>query len=219
MQAGERRGEVMARTNLHELAFRLLEKLNHVASDGTFDGKLREVAADAGLNSVRSAEAIKLLESLGRIEVLQRGRRGRNTVISIRSIEPITIQDAESMLPSRTSHRSTRLTYDDLGQAVVERLMSLARDDALRTAQVEVFAAESSQNGARVKELEAALEHAAERETELRIRLKAAEEALERAEENLRKAFGPAHSTESRPRSLEDADTRAVLDILRSGRS
>lgn len=209
----------MARTNLHELAFRLLEKLNHVASDGNFDGKLREVSADAGLNSVRSAEAIKLLESLGRIEVLQRGRRGRNTIIAIRSIEPITIQDAESMLPSRTSNRSSRLTYDDLGQAVVERLMALARDDALRTAQVEVFAAESSQSGARVKELEAAVEYAAERETELRIRLKAAEEALERAEENLRKAFGPAHSSESRPRSPEDADTRAVLDILRSGRA
>ncbi len=50
----------MARTNLHELAFRLLEKLNAVASDGTFDGKLREVAAAAGLNSVRSAGALQI---------------------------------------------------------------------------------------------------------------------------------------------------------------
>jgi hypothetical protein len=210
----------MARTNLHELANRLLGKLDEVSPGGTFDGKLREAAADAGLNSVRSAEAIKLLEDTGRIAVVQRGRRGRNTVIDIRSKQAITLEDAEAMLPSRAGKRNNRLSYEELGVAVVERLMSLARDDALRSAQVDVFASENTRLRERNAELESAFEQSAERETELRIRLKAAEEALERGEENLRKAFGPARpSGEEAPRPVEDADARAVLDILRSGRS
>src|SRR5918995_2278704 len=98
----------MARTNLHELANRLLARLLDSSENQVFDGKLRQVAADAGLNSVRSAEAVKLLEDLGRIEVIQRGRRGRNTMIEIRSTEEITLEDAESSLPSRAAKRSTR---------------------------------------------------------------------------------------------------------------
>lgn len=209
----------MARTNLHELANRLLANLNAAAHDGVFEGKLREVAAEAGLNSVRSAEAIKLLEDVGRVEVVQRGRRGRNTVIAIRSTDPITLADAEAMLPSRAARRSARLNYDELGRAVVDRLLELARDDALRAAQVEAFASESGQKTERIKQLEEAVEDAARRETELRIRLKAADEALERAEENLRRAFGPQQRTTEEPgRPVEDEDARAVLEILRSGR-
>jgi hypothetical protein len=54
----------------------------------------------------------------------------------------------------------------------------------------------------------------------VRVRLKAAEEALERAEENLRKAFGssPRPAADGGATSIEDEDARAVLDILRSGR-
>src|SRR5687767_6439117 len=99
----------MARTNLHELATRLLVALNDSSNSGTFEGKLRTVATDAGLNSVRSAEAIKLLEELNRIEVVQRGRRGRDTIIKIASEEPVTLEDAERTLPSRAAKRSTRL--------------------------------------------------------------------------------------------------------------
>lgn len=211
----------MARTNLHELANRLLETLAASAEGETFEGKLRAVAAEAGLNSVRSAEVIKLLEEIGRIEVVQRGRRGRNTIIRLTSTEPVKLEDAEAMLPSRAAKRTTRLNYDDLGRAVVDRLLELARDDGLRAAQVEAFASESAAHRKRVDELEEALEEAQLRETDVRVKLKAAEEALERAEENLRKAFG------SSPRSavdgggatqIEDEDARAVLDILRSGR-
>jgi hypothetical protein len=211
----------LARTNLHELANRLLTGLQDEASDGHFAGKLREVAATAGLNSVRSAEAIKLLEDLKRIDVVQRGRRGRDTIISILSTDPVSLDDAEAMLPSRSARRATRVTYDEIGQAVVERLLALARDDGLRSAQVEAFAAESGQHKERVKELEEALEEAAERETELRIKLRTAEEALERAEENLRKVFSPQRMGNSGADSgtpVEDEDARALLDILRSGR-
>lgn len=211
----------MARTNLHELANRLLETLAASAEGDTFEGKLRAVAAEAGLNSVRSAEVIKLLEELGRIEVVQRGRRGRNTIIALKSTDPVKLEDAEAMLPSRAAKRTTRLNYDDLGRAVVDRLLELARDDGLRAAQVEAFAAESAAHRKRVDELEEALEDAAHRETDVRVRLKAAEEALERAEENLRKAFGSS----PRPAAdgggatpIDDEDARAVLDILRSGR-
>jgi hypothetical protein len=212
----------MARTNLHELANRLLDTLKESAEGDTFEGKLRAVAAEAGLNSVRSAEVIKLLEELGRIEVVQRGRRGRNTIIALKSTEPVTLEDAEAMLPSRAAKRTTRLNYDDLGRAVVDRLLELARDDGLRAAQVEAFAAESQQHRDRVSELEESLDEAKLRETDLRVKLKAAEEALERAEENLRKAFGPAprpagaDGTTKAP--MQDEDARAVLDILRSGR-
>jgi hypothetical protein len=207
----------MARTNLHELATRLLVALDNAAEDGVFEGKLRTIATDAGLNSVRSAEAIKLLEELGRLEVKQRGRRGRDTIVEIRSTEEISLEDAERMLPSRASKRSPRLDYDDLGRAVVDRLLELGRDDSLRAAQVEAFATEREQHRARVSELEVAVEEAGLRETELRIKLRAAEEALTRAEENLRKAFGgPRPASPTADSQVDDDDARAVLDILRS---
>jgi hypothetical protein len=210
----------VARTNLHELANTLLTSLDNQASAGTFEGKLREVAASAGLNSVRSAEAVKLLEELGRIEVVQRGRRGRNTIVAVKSTEPIRLEDAESMLPSRAARRSTRLSYDEIGAAVVDRLLELSRDDALRSAQVEAFASDGAHLRERVTQLEEQLGTAAERETELRIRLKSAEGALERAEENLRRAMGPTRTNHDEgSREVEDDDARAVLDILRSGRA
>ncbi|MFN2594430.1 MAG: hypothetical protein ABR579_06030 [Actinomycetota bacterium] len=208
----------MARTNLHELATKLLDELQASAADGVFEGKLREVSAKAGLNSVRSADAVKLLEELGRIEVLQRGRRGRDTMISLKSREPVTLRDAQSMLGSRFTKKSSRLNYEDLGRAVVDRLLELGRDDALRAAQVDVFASQAQQNEQQVKELETALEEAAQRETELRIELRAAEETLNRAEENLRRAMGSPKPSDA-PRPVEDDDAQAVLDILRSGRA
>ncbi|CAN5631490.1 hypothetical protein BH24ACT26_BH24ACT26_03600 [soil metagenome] len=208
----------MARTNLHELANRLLTALSEEARDHTFEGKLRQIAADAGLNSVRSAEAIKLLEDLGRIEVVQRGRRGRNTIIKVRSTEEVRLADAESMLPSRASRRNARVSYDDIGRSVVDRLLELARDDGLRAAQVEAFATEGKQHQQRVERLENDLYAATQRETDLRLRLKAAQEALTRAEENLRRAMGPQRAAGEPPRHMEDEEARAVLDILRSAR-
>lgn len=208
----------MARTNLHELANRLLAALVAQSDNGTFEGKLRQVAATAGLNSVRSAEAIKLLEDLGRIEVVQRGRRGRNTVIAVRSTDKISLEDAEAMLPSRTARRQARLTYDEIGRSVVDRLLELARDDGLRAAQVEAFAGERDQLRARVERLEQDLQAASQRETDLRIKLKAAEEALARAEENLRRAMGPQRAQGEAVAQIEDDDAQAVLDILRTGR-
>ena len=207
----------MARTNLHELANRLLQHLDDAAEGSTFEGKLRQVAADAGLNSVRSAEAIKLLEDSGRIEVRQRGRRGRNTIIAINSTTPMSLEDAEAMLPSRTTRRTVRLSYDDVGRAVIDRLLELARDDGLRAAQVEAFASESAHHRDRVAELESTLEEAQQRETDLRIRLRAAEEALDRAEENMRRALGPQRSSGDGT-SVPDDEAKAVLDILRSAR-
>lgn len=206
----------MARTNLHELASKLLGSLQAQAADGTFEGKLRAVAAEAGLNSVRSAEVVKLLEELDRIEVVQRGRRGRETVIKIRSDEPVALDEVEARLPSRTARRAGRLNYDDLGKSVIDRLLELARDDGLRAAQVEAFAGEAKTLRERVRELEAGRDAADQRETELRVRLRAAQEALTRAEENLRKLV------DSSPRGAEQApvpddEARAVLDVLRSG--
>lgn len=209
----------MARTNLHEIASRLLESIAGAAQDGRFEGKLRSVAAEAGLNSVRSAEAIKLLEDLGRIEVLQRGRRGRDTVIVINSKDPVSLDDARSRMQDRNRNRSGRINYDDIGRSVVDRLLELGRDDALRSAQVEAFASEAEQGRARVADLEGALEEAQARETELRMKLRAAEEALERAEENLRKAFAPTGGASAGSSTeVPDDEARAVLDILRSAR-
>lgn len=208
----------MARTNLHELANRLLAALDGESLNGRFEGKLREVAAAAGLNSVRSAEAIKLLEEVRRIQVVQRGRRGRDTIVSILSTDPITLEDAEAMLPSRATRRGGRLSYDELGQAVVDRLLELARDDSLRTAQVEAFAQQADQFKKRVDELEGSLEQSIQRETDLRIKLRAAEEALQRAEENLQRAFGPSRTPDGE-HHVQDDDARAVLDVLRSGRA
>lgn len=210
----------MARTNLHELANRLLARLSEASNGDNFEGKLREVATGAGLNSVRSAEAIKLLEEIDRIEVVQRGRRGRNTIIAIKSTEPITLEDAEAMLPSRGARRNTRLSYEDIGRSVVDRLLELGRDDGLRSAQVEAFAGENQQLKTKVTELEQELEASHDRETELRIKLKGAEESLDRAEENFRKTLGGGQRPQSgeAPKPVQDDDARAVLEILRSGR-
>lgn len=217
----------MARTNLHELATRLLEELAKGAPDGEFHGKLRLVAMEAGLNSVRSAEAVKLLESLGRIEVKQRGRRGRDTIIAVRSTEPVVLSDAEASLPSRSTRKTPRLDYSDLGGAVIDRLLELGRNDALRAAQVEAFASAGEKLRERERELAAELEATKEREAELRIKLRTAEEALQRAEENIRRTLEPQGRLASasrqpgartaEPQPVPDDDTRAVLDILRSG--
>lgn len=211
----------MARTNLHELASRLLDCIDRNAVDGRFEGKLRAVAAEAGLNSVRSAEAIKLLESLERVEVVQRGRRGRDTVIEVRSTEPVSLEDARTSLQERSTPRAAKLDYEDIGRSVVDRLVQLGRDDALRAAQVEAFASQSEQAATRIQELEAALEAAQENEAELRLKLRAAEEALERSEENMRKAFSsPSRDGGggSERAKVPDDEARAVLEILRSRR-
>lgn len=207
----------MARTNLHELANRLLAGMDEASQDSTFKGKMRDVALAAGLNSVRSAEAIKVLQESGRIDVVQRGRRGRDSIVSILSNEPLTLTDAEGALPARK--RTTRLNYEDLGHAVVDRLLELARDDGLRAAQVEVFASEAESQRQRTAQLEARIQEADQRETELRIKLRAAEEALERAEENVRRALGPPRPPRApQPTAVEDDEAKAVLDVLRSGR-
>lgn len=208
----------MARTNLHELANRLLQELATSASDHRFEGKLREVANEAGLNSVRSAEAIKLLEELDRVDVLQRGRRGRDTVIEILSTDPVSLDDARAAMPSKSVKKSPRLNYNELGRAVVDRLIELGRNESLRAAQVEAFARENEQHKRRVAELEQSLESAEHRETDVRIRLKTAEEALQRAEENMRRALGGDGRKSDRPVAVEDDEARAVLDMLRSGR-
>ncbi len=215
----------MARTNLHELATKLLQALDQASPDGTFHGKLRMVAAEAGLNSVRSAEAVKLLESLGRIEIQQRGRRGRDTIIDIKSKDPVVLSDAEASLPGRSAKKTVRLDYEDLGRSVVDRLLELGRDDALRAAQVEAFATVGEQLRKREEELQAALDAAEEREASLRIKLRAAEEALQRTEENLKLALDPhpargssgQRSQPAAPTPVADDDARAVLEILRSG--
>jgi hypothetical protein len=205
----------VARTNLHELANRLLAGMDEASQDSTFKGKMRDVAMAAGLNSVRSAEAIKVLQESGRIDVLQRGRRGRDSIVSILSKEPLTLTDAEGALPARK--RTARLNYDDLGRAVVDRLLALARDDGLRAAQVEVFASEAESQRQRTTQLEVIIQEADQRETELRIKLRAAEESLERAEENLRRAIGSPRAAKAKPTVVDDDEARAVLDVLRSG--
>lgn len=207
----------MARTNLHDLANRLLQRLDEASPDSKFEGKLREIASEAGLNSVRTAETVRLLEEAGRIAVLQRGRRGRDTIIEVRSTQPILLRDAEAMLQSRQGRRPTKFGYDDIGKAVVDRLLELARDDGLRVAQVEAFSAEAQRLRERVEKLEAAVESADERETNLRVRLRAAEEALQRSEENLRTALG-GDRQKAGAHPVGDDDAQAVLDVLRSGR-
>lgn len=212
----------MARTNLHELASKLLLSLEAAATNGRFEGKLRDVSIEAGLNSVRSAEAVKLLEQIGRIEVVQRGRRGRDTIIDIASVSPVTLKEAQDAGPAVSSRRSVRIDYDNVGRQVVDRLLELGRDDALRAAQVEAFATEMGQARQRIADLESRLAESEERETELRVKLRAAEGSLERAEENLRRAFDQgrpaAAAAPTKPSEMPDEDARAVLDILRAER-
>ena len=203
----------MARSNLHQQASVLLQNLSNAAADGRFEGALKEIASESGLNPARSAEALKLLEGLERIEVIQRGRRDRSTVISIRSDRPVTASEAGAARPA-TSDRKPRLDHANIGKAVVDRLIELGRDDALRAAQTEAFESEARSARERLAELESALEAANERENSLRVRLRAAEEALVRAEENLRRAMGESRGP-GEPSAIPDDEAKAVLDILR----
>ena len=203
----------MARSNLHEQASLLLANLSKAADDGRFEGALKEVASESGLNPARSAEALKLLESLDRIEVVQRGRRDRSTIISIRSERPVTASEAGAARPAAADRRP-RLDHTNIGKAVVDRLLELGRDDALRAAQTEAFEREAKTARERLAELQVALEEATERENSLRVRLRAAEEALSRAEENLRRAMGEGRGS-GEPSAIPDDEAKAVLDILR----
>ncbi len=207
----------MARTNLHELASSLLLGLSGGAPNGTFEGKLRDVATEAGLNSVRTAEAVKLLEELGRIGVVQRGRRGRNTIIRIESTSPVSLDEAERNLPRRQGKRPS-FSYEDIGRALVDRLLEVSRDDALRAAQVEAFDNEARSARERIARLESDLEAARLREEDLRLRLRSAQESLERAEENLRKTMTPRRNgpPSGPPAQVPDDDARALLEALRS---
>lgn len=202
----------MARSNLHEQASRLLENLDRASSDGRFEGALKEAAALSGLNPARSAEALKLLEGVGRIRVIQRGRRDRMTIISIDSTAPVSEEEADSARVTVTDKRP-RLDHTTIGKAVVDRLLELGRDDGLRAAQTEAFEQEARRARERLAEVEGLLSEAAERENSLRVRLRAAEEALQRAEENLRRALGEGRSHEVSP--VPDDEAKAVLDILR----
>jgi hypothetical protein len=203
----------VARSNLHAQASQLLANLSNAAADGRFEGALKEIASASGLNPARSAEALKLLESIGRIEVIQRGRRDRLTIVAIRSTEPVTPAEAGSAR-SASSERKPRLDHTNIGKAVVDRLLELGRDDALRAAQTEAFEREAKSARERVLELEAGLAEANERENSLRVRLRAAEEALVRAEENLRAAMGEGRPP-GEPSAIPDDEAKAVLDILR----
>jgi len=203
----------VARSNLHEQASQLLGNLSKAAVGGHFEGALKEVAAESGLNPARSAEALKLLEGLDRIEVVQRGRRDRMTIITIRSDRPVTAAEA-GPVRGASSDRKPRLDHANIGRAVVDRLVELGRDEALRAAQTEAFEREARSARERMVELETALAEANERENSLRVRLRAAEEALVRAEENLRRAMGEGRPP-GEPSAIPDDEAKAVLDILR----
>ncbi len=206
----------MARTTIHELSTRLLGVLDASSLNGTFEGKLRSIADQAGLNSVRSAEAVKLLEDLHRIEVIQRGRRGRDTIVTILSTDPVTLEEAQQARGIASGRRPSRMTYEDIGSAVIDRLLEISRDDGLRSAQVEAFASENAALKARVTELEEALDETTRRETALRIELSAARTTLERGEENMRKVMGgDGHGRTGAGTPVADDDARAVLDVLR----
>ncbi len=204
----------MARTTIHDLSTRLLGVLEGASLNGTFEGKLRSIADQAGLNSVRSAEAVKLLEDLGRIEVIQRGRRGRDTIISIVSTEPVTLEEAQKARGDASGRKSSRMNYEDIGRAVIERLLEISRDDGLRSAQVEAFASENTALKAKVSILEEDLDQATHRETTLRVELSALKATLERGEENMRKVMG-GDGKAGATTPVGDDDARAVLDILR----
>ena len=73
------------------------------------------------------------------------GPRGRNTIISINSTDPITLERSRVDAPEPREPALARLNYDDIGPAVVDRLLELGRDDALRSAQVEAFASDSDE--------------------------------------------------------------------------
>ncbi|HEX6263059.1 MAG TPA: hypothetical protein VF097_09455 [Actinomycetota bacterium] len=174
-----------------------------------------ELAREVGVDDrLAVARAVRALLARGRLE--QEGDRYR--LLDTRPLErgePATVRR-----PSRRRARSREAetqdegfpTYEQVGKAIVERLIELSAESAELRASLE--RARSESEAARREALEATRAASRERQraTDLEQESRTLRQRLEMTESNLRRIIEAA---QSRPAArLEDSDAKAILDVL-----
>ncbi|MCA1726427.1 MAG: hypothetical protein LC722_01860 [Actinobacteria bacterium] len=190
-----------------------------VAAEQTGTGEvigapLAELARAVGLPSPLSlARAVRALVSRGRIA----SEDGEYRLLDPR---PLELGEKVSVAPRRGRRtRATREagpgddglpTYADLGRALVDRLIELARETAAISELTDVRRELREERSARVR--------AEDRATELHARARDLEAKLDMAEENLRRVIGVVRqqTTSAKP---ADPEAQALLAILRGSAS
>ncbi len=174
---------------------------------------LSDVGREVGLPSpLALARAVRALVSRGRLAAEDGGYR----LVDVRPIEPGEKVSAGARTGRRTRRRAGRAgagagdgvpTYNDLGRAVVERLVELARETAALSELTDLRRELREERSARVR--------AEERANELHQKARDYETKLEMAEENLRRVMGVVRQ-KSAAAKPSDPEAQALLAILRA---
>jgi hypothetical protein len=174
-----------------------------------------ELAAEAGIDDrLAVARAVRALLARGRLE--QEGDRYR--LVDPRPLEPG--ERATVRRPSRrraaaraeTAEEQGLPTYEQVGRAIIERLIELSAEASELRSSVERARGEAE--AARREALEAAREAARDRERagDLEEEAAAVRRRLEMTEANLRSIVEAARSRPASP--IESSDAQAILDVL-----
>ena len=189
----------------------LAELAKEADPDGAITKSPAVVATTVGLSSgLETARAMRAL--LARKRVV-----GGETGYRLVSTEPITPGEPLAIVPQRKKRAgsasttsvagpiSTVPTYEDIGRAVVDRLVSLSREAA------ELRAGRGTEERARVESAERRAAAAEQRAKEMQVK-------LEMAESNLREVLRAASMAKSSGATtpIDDADAAAVLRFLQS---
>jgi hypothetical protein len=191
-----------------------------VAAEGTSNGEviarpLADIAREVGLPTPLSlARAVRALVSRGRIASDQ----GEYRLLDNRPLESgerVSVAPRPGRRARGGGRRSEARaapdggvpTYADLGRALVERLIEMARETAAVSELADVRRELREERSARVR--------AEERATELHARVRDLEAKLDMAEENIRRVIGVVRQGTPSAAKPSDPETQALLAILR----
>lgn len=173
-----------------------------------------QLAEEVGIeNRLAVARAVRALLARGRLE--QEGDR-------YRLLDATPLEPGEPATVRRPSRRRSRQlpqaeddglpTYEQVGRAIVERLIELSAESAELRAALE--RARSESEAARREALEAtrAASRDRQRATQVEEESRALRQRLEMTESNLRRIIEAAQRRPAAP--LEDSDAQAILDVL-----
>jgi chromosome segregation ATPase len=172
-----------------------------------------ELARESGIeNRLAVARAVRALLARGRLS--QEGNRYR--LVDARPLEPgerVTVRRPSRRKAARKAEPESEVpTYEQVGRAIVERLIELSAETAeLRSA---LERARKEGDAARHEALEATRAAARDRQR-IQDRLQETDtlrRRLEMTEANLRRIIEAAKGRTAQP--MEDADARAILDVL-----
>lgn len=205
---------------MNEQSLRESNALLAAAAERTEPGELvsaspAELAAESGIQDrLAVARAVRALLARGRLE--QEGDRYR--LVDASPLQPG--ERASVRRPSRRRPRAGRTpaeeegppTYEQVGRAIVDRLIELSAETSELRAALERARAEAE--AARREALEAAREAARDRQRMGDVKEEAAtlRRRLEMTEANLRSIVEAARNRPAAP--IESSDAQAILDVL-----